>query len=81
MPTPPHDLRSIDHVCKCKERQHPTPPHDLRSIDHVCKWKERHHPTPPQPHVWRTARTCAPTRAVFDPVAKTTTGSWENLDG
>ena len=25
--------------------------------------------TPPQAHGWRTARTCAPTRAVFDPVA------------
>ena len=29
-------------------------------------------PTPPQspPHAWCTARTCAPTGAVFDPVAK-----------
>ena len=25
MPTPPHDLRSIDHVCKRKERHHPHP--------------------------------------------------------
>ena len=55
-PTPSHDLRSTDHVCKFKERYHPhpTPPqsHDLRSTDHVCKCKERYHPhpTPPQPH-------------------------------
>ena len=30
-PTPPHDLRSIDHVCKCKESHHPQPaPHPMR---------------------------------------------------
>ena len=31
-PTPPHDLRSIDHVCKCKERHHIHPTRHLCSL-------------------------------------------------
>ena len=72
-PAQPHPMTCVASTMCASARNviMPTPPHDLRSIDHVCKCKERHHPTPPQPHAWRTAQTCAPTRAVFDPVAKT----------
>ena len=52
IPTPPptpDQLRSIQHVCKCKECYHPPPTHpdQLRSIQHVCKCKECYHPPPP----------------------------------
>ena len=85
-PTPPHDLRSIHHVCKCKERHHthptphPTHPHDLRSIDHVCKCKERHHPhptpPPPPPKKSKKWKKCIPHHGGFVDRAPTTLSAW-----
>ena len=51
-PPTPDQLRSIQHVCKCKECYHPPPPptrDQLRSIQHVCKCKECYHPPPHPP--------------------------------
>ena len=58
-PNPSHDLRSTDHVCKCKERYHPhpTPPqsHDLRSTEVQGTLPSPPHPTPtpPQLHIYK----------------------------
>ena len=55
IPPPPHtpdQLRSIQHVCKCKECYHPPPPptpDQLHNIQHVCKCKECYHPPPHPP--------------------------------
>ena len=51
-PHTPDQLRSIQHVCKCKECYHPPPPptpDQLRNIQHVCKRKECYHPPPHPP--------------------------------
>ena len=48
----PDQLRSSQHVCKCKECYHPPPPptpDQLRSIQHACKCKECYHPPPHPP--------------------------------
>ena len=54
---PPHQLRSMSHVCKCKwtssSPPHPTPPHHPISCVacHMCaSANERHHPHPTPPH-------------------------------
>ena len=36
-PTPTHQLRSITHVCKCKEHHHPHPPPPISCVaSHMC---------------------------------------------
>ena len=52
-PNPSHDLRSTDHVCKCKERYPtPTPPHPMTCVAPTMCASSKNViiPTPPHPN-------------------------------